>query len=103
MNKMHRYSVLLEGSDGSFGYFMTFCVAARDVIQAESLARDKAKELGPKIVGVEEITEIRKDSNSDPRFYRCPVRAISRWGNKLCFSLAQHCYIWKLQLGSVIT
>ena len=58
---------MLEGSDGSLGYFMNFHVAALDVIQAESLARDKARELGLKIIGVEEITEIRKDSNSDPR------------------------------------
>jgi hypothetical protein len=58
---------MLEGSDGSLGYFMNFEVAAHDAIQAEKLARNKAKELDLKIVGVEEITEIRKTSNSKPR------------------------------------
>jgi hypothetical protein len=36
------YSVMLEGTDDSLGYFMNFEVAARDPIQAEVLARERA-------------------------------------------------------------
>ena len=61
------YSVMLEGTDDSLGYFMNFEVAARDPIQAEELARERAQELSLKVVGVEEIAETTKSFSSGPR------------------------------------
>jgi len=48
-------------------YFMNFEVAGRDPIQAEKLARERAQELGLKVVGVEEIAEKSKSCSSDPQ------------------------------------
>lgn len=61
------YSVMLEGTDDSLGYFMNFEVAARDPIQAQKLARERAQELGLKVVGVEEIIETSKFSDLGPQ------------------------------------
>jgi len=66
-SKCNIYSVMLEGTDGSMGYFMNFEVAARDPIQAEELARQRARELGLNVVGVEEITDTTKSFSSSPQ------------------------------------
>lgn len=54
---MRLYSVLLEGTDASHGYFINIAVAALTPEQASSLALTEARKLGLKIRGVEEIVE----------------------------------------------
>jgi predicted nucleic acid-binding protein len=66
-SKCNVYSVMLEGIEASLGYFINFEVAARDPIQAEELARERAQELALKVVGVEEIAKTTKLFSSDPQ------------------------------------
>jgi hypothetical protein len=61
------YSVMLEGIDGSMGYFMNVEVAANSPTGAAKLAEEYAKERGLTIVGVEEITETERRLSSAPR------------------------------------
>ena len=64
-SEMQIYSVMLEGIDASMGFFMNVEVAAPDPTNAVKLARKRARELGLRIVGVEEITKTRRTSSSD--------------------------------------
>ena len=61
---MQIYSVMLEGVDASMGFFMNVEVAAPDSTDAAKLARTRARELGLRIVGVEEIKKTRRTSSS---------------------------------------
>jgi hypothetical protein len=65
-SEMQIYSVMLEGIDASMGFFMNVEVAAPDPTSAAKLARKRARELGLRIVGVEEITRTRRTSGSGP-------------------------------------
>jgi hypothetical protein len=64
--KMQIYSVMLEGTDASMGFFMNVEVAAHDPTNAAKLARKGARELGLTIIGVEEITRTRRACSSGP-------------------------------------
>ncbi|HEU4510319.1 MAG TPA: hypothetical protein VFR78_18945 [Pyrinomonadaceae bacterium] len=63
---MQIYSVMLEGTDASMGFFINVEVAAPDPTNAAKVARKRARELGLTIVGVEEITKTRRTSSSGP-------------------------------------
>lgn len=63
--KLPVYSVMLEGMDNNFGYFINVAVAALTPKQASTKACERAKELALKIINVEEITETNEHYDSD--------------------------------------
>jgi len=63
--KLRVYSVMLEGTDDSFGYFINVAVAALTPKQASMKACERAQELGLKIVDVEEIKETNEPYDGD--------------------------------------
>ena len=63
--KLRVYSVMLEGVDESFGYFINVAVAALTPRQASTQACERAEDLGMKIVEVEEITETSETYDGD--------------------------------------
>ncbi len=63
--KLRVYSVMLEGIDESFGYFINVAVAAFSPTQASTKACERAKDLGLKIIEVEEIIETSEPYDGD--------------------------------------
>ena len=63
--KLRVYSVMLEGTDDSFGYFINVAVAALTPKQASMIACERAQELGLKIIDVEEIKETNEPYDGD--------------------------------------
>jgi len=56
------FTVLLEGVEGSHGYFLNVEVACETPSQAGSLARTAAEQNGAMIISIEEINKTSKEA-----------------------------------------